>query len=83
MRSFDGNRLIGKDKIPVLYAVGWLLGVLAHSDEQRAAAEGDVHRQDAVPLHRVVHPQPKVIHLINLHSTSSLTLGCAHISFWC
>lgn len=68
---------MGKNRLPVLYAVGWLLGVLAHSDEQRAAAEGDVHRKDAVPLHGVVHPQPKVIHLINLQSSDAVTLGCA------
>ncbi len=74
---------MGKTRVPVLYAVGWLLGVLAHSDEQRAAAEGNIHRQDAVPLRGVVHPQPKVVHLINLHSSHSVTLGCGHISFWC
>ncbi len=82
MRSFDKNMLIGRKRVPVLYAVGWLLGVLAHSDEQRAAAEGDVHRQDAVPLCGVVHPQPKVIHLINLHSSDLVTLSCDHVSFW-
>ena len=83
MESFDENMLIGRKRVPVLYAVGWLLGILAHSDEQRAAAEGDVHRQDAVPLRGVVYPQPEVIHLINLHSSCSVTLSCCHVSFWC
>ena len=59
---------------PVLNTVGGLLGVLAHSDQQGAAVKGDVHRQNSVPLHCVVHPQPKVIHIRDLQVSETLPM---------
>lgn len=51
------------------------MSVLAHSDQQGAAAQGDVHRQDAVALHCVVYPQPKVVHIRDLCAGSTLWGG--------
>lgn len=54
--------------IPVLDAIGRLLGIFAYSDEQRATAEGDVNRKNAVSLDSIVYSQPKVINIIDLHT---------------